>query len=403
MLWQRQGPGSARQAPPVRHARRRRAVSRPALSRPHAFTSLLVALLIPLLGFTWLAGEKQVSVMVNGEVRQVRTYAATVDELLDRLGVERGPEDQIVPAAGTALSDGMVVELVHARPITLLVGDVERRVMVTALDVNEVLRELGTEVGRRDIVRPSRLARVVPGMVVEVRRPVAIQVLADGRSHDVITDARTVAGVLERLNIALGPEDRVLPGLDAAPVADGRIVVQRITRATETRVEAIDFATVKRRNPDLPKGQERVVEPGKKGLREVTEEVVRADGKVESRRALSERVVRAPVDRVVEVGTKTVERTSPRPANTSGRTPNTQEGKASWYDHPGNDPMTAAHRTLPFGTMVTVTNLANGKTVTVRINDRGPFVEGRIIDLNREAFQRIAPTSAGVLRVRITW
>ncbi|HWH32149.1 MAG TPA: septal ring lytic transglycosylase RlpA family protein [Egibacteraceae bacterium] len=378
-------------------------MSRPALSRPHAFTSLLVALLIPLLGFTWLAGEKQVSVMVNGEVRQVRTYAATVDELLDRLGVERGPEDQIVPAAGTALSDGMVVELVHARPITLLVGDVERRVMVTALDVNEVLRELGTEVGRRDIVRPSRLARVVPGMVVEVRRPVAIQVLADGRSHDVITDARTVAGVLERLNIALGPEDRVLPGLDAAPVADGRIVVQRITRATETRVEAIDFATVKRRNPDLPKGQERVVEPGKKGLREVTEEVVRADGKVESRRALSERVVRAPVDRVVEVGTKTVERTSPRPANTSGRTPNTQEGKASWYDHPGNDPMTAAHRTLPFGTMVTVTNLANGKTVTVRINDRGPFVEGRIIDLNREAFQRIAPTSAGVLRVRITW
>lgn len=362
-----------------------------------------MALLIPLLGFTWLAGEKQVSLMVDGEVRTVRTYASTVGELLTRAGVELGEADQLHPEAETALSDGMVVELVHARPITLLVGDVERRVMVTALDVNEVLRELGTEVGRRDIVRPSRLARVVPGMVVEVRRPVAIQIVADGQVRDVITDARTVAGVLEGLGIALGPEDRVLPGLDAPPLADGQIIVTRVTRTTETRSLAIDFSTVKRRNPDLPKGSERVVEPGKKGLREVTEEVVRADGQVESRRALSERIVREPVDRVVEVGTKEAAPAAPRPATTSAGRGNVQEGKASWYDHPGSDPMTAAHRTLPFGTMVTVTNLANGKSVTVRINDRGPFVEGRIIDLNRPAFQKIAPTSAGVLRVRINW
>lgn len=402
MLWQRQGPGTAPKVPPVRHARPRRGVRARAPMRPHAFTSVLVALLIPLLGFTWLAGEKQVSLMVDGEVRTVRTHASTVGDLLDRAAVALGEHDQIEPAADTPLADGMVVELVHARPITLLVGDVERQVMVTALDVNEVLRELGTEVGRRDIVRPSRLARVVPGMVVEVRRPIAIQIVADGQVRDVITDARTVAGVLERLGIALGPEDRVTPGLEAAPVADGHIIVQRITRQTETRTEAIEFKVVKRRNPDLPKGQERVMEPGRNGLREVTEEVVRADGKVESRRALSERIVRKPVDRVVEVGTKSVASSSPRPANTSVRG-SVQEGKASWYDHPGDDPMTAAHRTLPFGTMVTVTNLANGKSVTVRINDRGPFVEGRIIDLNRGAFQRIAPTSAGVLRVRITW
>lgn len=403
MLWQRQGPGSAPKAPPVRHAHAGGGAPGRTLSRPHTFASLLVALLIPLLGFTWLAGEKQVSLMVNGEVRTVRTYASTVGDLLNRSGVALGEKDQIHPAPETALSDGMVVELIHARPITLLVGDVERRVLVTALDVNDVLRELGTEVGRRDIVRPSRLARVVPGMVVEVRRPVALQIVADGKVRDVITDARTVAGVLERLGIGLGPEDRVVPGLDAAPVAGGQIIVQRITRTTETRSLAIDFKTVKKRNPDLPKGTERVAEPGKKGLREVTEEVVRADGKVESRRALSERIVRPPVDRVVEVGTQNVERTAPRPANTTAGRGNVQEGKASWYDHPGQDPMTAAHRTLPFGTMVTVTNLANGKSVTVRINDRGPFVEGRIIDLNRGAFQRIAPTSAGVLRVRITW
>jgi peptidoglycan lytic transglycosylase len=59
--------------------------------------------------------------------------------------------------------------------------------------------------------------------------------------------------------------------------------------------------------------------------------------------------------------------------------------------------LTAAHRTLPFNTMVRVTNLANGKSVTVRINDRGPFVSGRCLDLARGAFTKIASTNAGVI------
>ena len=63
--------------------------------------------------------------------------------------------------------------------------------------------------------------------------------------------------------------------------------------------------------------------------------------------------------------------------------------------------LTAAHRTLPFGTKVRVTNTRNGKSVVVRINDRGPFVRGRIIDLSKAAFERIGTTRSGVIRVRL--
>jgi len=63
--------------------------------------------------------------------------------------------------------------------------------------------------------------------------------------------------------------------------------------------------------------------------------------------------------------------------------------------------LTAAHRRLPFGTLVKVTNLKNGKSVTVKINDRGPFVKGRIIDLTQTAFRRIGPIEAGLLDIRI--
>lgn len=63
--------------------------------------------------------------------------------------------------------------------------------------------------------------------------------------------------------------------------------------------------------------------------------------------------------------------------------------------------LTAAHKQLPFGTRVRVVNTSNGRSVVVRVNDRGPFVKGRIIDLSRSAFTTIASTNAGVIPVRI--
>lgn len=85
-------------------------------------------------------------------------------------------------------------------------------------------------------------------------------------------------------------------------------------------------------------------------------------------------------------------------------------GKASFYwqghktangerFHPGG--LTAAHRTLPFGTRVRVTNLRNGRSVLVRINDRGPFIKGRNIDLSRGAATVIGMLNQGVAPVRL--
>ena len=90
-----------------------------------------------------------------------------------------------------------------------------------------------------------------------------------------------------------------------------------------------------------------------------------------------------------------------------------ETGLASWYGHPYHgrpsasgeiydmETLTAAHRTLPFGTLVRVTNLANEKTVEVRINDRGPFVDGRVIDLSHAAARTIDLIGPGVARVRL--
>jgi rare lipoprotein A len=105
--------------------------------------------------------------------------------------------------------------------------------------------------------------------------------------------------------------------------------------------------------------------------------------------------------------------TGPKPTDPIYTTVSTQTGIASYYYgrwigrktangeiYRASD-VTAAHRTLPFNTMVRVTNQRNGKSVIVRINNRGPYIRGRIIDLSLEAARTIDMTKAGIVPVKV--
>src|SRR5439155_26031942 len=105
--------------------------------------------------------------------------------------------------------------------------------------------------------------------------------------------------------------------------------------------------------------------------------------------------------------------TVPAPPSPSACIRSTETGMASWYGPPYHgrasasggiydmDELTAAHRTLPFETWVEVTNLSNRKRVEVRITDRGPFVDGRVIDLSRAAAEAIDIVRTGTAQVRV--
>ncbi len=117
---------------------------------------------------------------------------------------------------------------------------------------------------------------------------------------------------------------------------------------------------------------------------------------------------------------ETTARTSPRPSGSPGVTKREQmprtylgEGLASFYG-PGlhgrptasgerfnQNALTAAHRKLRFGSCLRVVNMENGKQVEVRVNDRGPFIEGRIIDLSKAAAAKLDMLDKGVARVRL--
>jgi len=102
-----------------------------------------------------------------------------------------------------------------------------------------------------------------------------------------------------------------------------------------------------------------------------------------------------------------------QPTTRPHKGPYVETGTASWYGQPFHGrktasgerynmrKMTAAHKTLPFGAMVKVTDLETGRSIKVRITDRGPYAKGRIIDLSRKAAKKLGMYERGVTRVRI--
>ena len=94
----------------------------------------------------------------------------------------------------------------------------------------------------------------------------------------------------------------------------------------------------------------------------------------------------------------------------AAETPDSSYGLASFYGHDSQTAsgekfnageLTAAHRTLPFGTRMRVTNVATGRSVTVRVNDRGPYVPGRIVDVSYSAAESLGIVGRGVAKVKL--
>lgn len=348
------------------------------------------------LAWTVIAVGSDVTIEVDGRRIAANTPAGTVAEVLDDAGITVGTLDLVEPRLDQAVTDGTEIRIVRAVPVVLRVeGWGADRMRVPARTVGEVVRAAGlAPIGRLSIT-PGPDTPLSPGTVIRVRVPISVTVVADGEERTVTADAPTVGAFLDLAGVTIGADDEVEPVIGTSPHDGMRVEVRRVALSEIVEEVPIPFSEDRRETDELVRGETRVVQEGQEGLRLETWRVRSVDGSETSREKISEEVVREPQPRIVEVGTR-----DPQPCCASDG--NTQTGGASWYDSP-HGTYTAAHRTLPIGTVVTVTNLANGASVRVRIADRGPFVEGRVIDLDRVAFGEIASLSTGVIRVRLTW
>lgn len=252
--------------------------------------------------------------------------------------------------------------------------------------VASLLEERNIDIGSHDEIIPEIGRKLYPGAVIEIRRAVKVQIEADGEKINGYALGRTVRDALEENGVELGRLDKTLPDPNSPLQNDTTIVVTRINVEEVTKEESIDFKVTAKNDSKLGWREKKIETPGEKGIKEVKYKITYHNGKEISRVILEKTVTKEPINQIEVQGTYV-------------KTGKAQKGQGTWYSYQGG--LYAASLSIPRGGYAKVTNTANGKSVIVQINDSGPYGKGRIIDLDKVAFSKIASIGAGVIGVKV--
>lgn len=364
-----------------------------------------------------------VTFSVDGVSQQAKVKPGTVKQALAQRGITVGPHDDVQPSLDSEIHDGQVITVNYGRRVVVTIDGKKVVRWTTAKNVAEVLAQLNQS-DPGNLVSVSRSLDISrAGLSFSMQTAKDVTVTIGGKTQK-ITAVGTVADALKAAKVEVDSSDAVNPGL-GTPLSDGmKITLTMVDQKSQKRRVAVPFSTKKVEDSSLPKGEIKVITKGVNGINEETWTVVFKDGKKVSEKKVSSKVVNAPVTQVVKVGTKTASSSSPstRSSSASHRSTASQssdpvtsgttclastygegDGTAGGPTASGEtfDPsaFTAASKTLPLGSTIRVTNVSNGRTVTVRINDRGPYVGGRCLDLSTAAMNAIAP-GQGLVTVR---
>jgi resuscitation-promoting factor RpfB len=262
--------------------------------------------------------DKTVTVSVDGEKQEVRSFARTVDDVLDSADIDYRSRDDVVPAPEEAVSDGDTVTVRYARRLTLTLDGEQREVWVTAKNVDEALQQLGVraEGAYLSISRNRAIPR--SGLALEIRLPKSVTIIADGGQRSLSTTAVTVGDALAEAGIGIGAADTVAPAASERLVNGATLTVTRIRTEREERTVELPYQTTRNDDASLAAGTERVTQRGRVGLKTQVLDVVYANGERASETLVSEATTREPVSQVVAVGTA--------PASAGGSVPTTSDG-----------------------------------------------------------------------------
>lgn len=252
--------------------------------------------------------------------------------------------------------------------------------------VEDFLGNQKIPLGENDQIFPGLDRKIYPNSRITIRRAKKISIAVDGKEVKGNTLQNDIYSAIWENKIALGEDDIVFPkGL--SPVSSGvKIEITRVKIEEQIIKKSIDFKTVSGEDDKLSWRTKKVKQKGQKGIEEIKYKVVSHNGKEISRKILERKITQEPVTEIIVQGTYV-------------KLGKSHSGQGTWYAFRGG--MFAANPWLPMGSYVKVTNKENGKSVIVQINDRGPFGKGRIIDLDKVAFAKIAPLGAGVIDVKM--
>lgn len=258
--------------------------------------------------------------------------------------------------------------------------------LTTALTVEEFLDNKKITLNEKDLVFPDKSTVIYPGSIIEIQRAKKLIVSIDKGKREIYGFKNTIGEIIIETNLDVKEEDIIKPERKTVAYNNEEIKVIRVEIKEEIIKKDIDFKTIEKEDDKLSWRTKKVEIEGEKGIKEIRYEVAYHDGKEISRKIKDTIITKEPTNKIIIQGTYV-------------KLGKSHTGLASWYAHTGT--LAAANPWLPMGSYVKVTNKDNGKSVIVKINDRGPFGPNRIIDLDKVAFEKIASLGQGVANIKM--
>ncbi len=402
----------------------------------------------------------EVDVSVYGKSSTVRTFSGTVGDVLEAQGVDIKPTDKVTPSVATPVDESTAITVVQQRPVTVTIDGTQHTFMTSGTSVADALQGFEFDASTATVSPAPTTQLSAQGTAITVTTMKDLTVSGQNGSATFRVTEPTL-GEAAAAHLSDYQEGDAFYDASNQPVAADTAVtsgmsvrIERVRYSETTSTQEIDYKTVTEDDANADKGTTTTKTEGVTGSKDVVTRTKTVDGKPVEETVVSENVTKQPQDKVVLEGTKEA---APEPApaasessskgsgssssdssssaatgsgsssssssSRSSSSSSTDQGgtasgdtttcKASFYGRGdgtdggptasgetfNSEAMTAAHKSLPLGTRIRVTNTANGQSVVVRINDRGPYVSGRCLDLSAGAFDAIGDTGAGTMTV----
>ncbi len=275
--------------------------------------------------------------ILDGEtILRVNTSERVPLVILADAGIVTGAKDRvIVNGVPHALDQPITVggavhlQLRRAVPFTLVTPLGEQGIYSSAVTVGEALSEEGALLGKNDHVNPPLDFPLIDSIIVTYAPARDLFVTVDGHAMRIRSAAGTVGGALAEAGIPLTGLDISRPAENEALPADGQIQVTRVRESISIELEPIPFSTETRESPDIPFGQDEIIQPGVEGVAMVRTRIRYENGAEVSREVESEGVLREPQTRIVANGSKIV--LSPLGGGSPQEYWHATEMYATWY------------------------------------------------------------------------
>ncbi|AIS51319.1 3D domain-containing protein [Thermoanaerobacter kivui] len=185
------------------------------------------------------------------------------------------------------------------------IQDDNRKIVVTTLKytVKDLLEEKNIKLRKEDVVSPSLDAVLKNGMKVTIKRAVPVTLCVDGKTKEIYTAASNIKDVLTQNGITLGPKDKVNMALDTSVFKYMYIDVTKVTEKIITQEVDIPYQTETVKNDNMERGQVKVVQQGEMGKKQVVMKITYENGKEVARNVIEEKIIKNPINKMVQVGT----------------------------------------------------------------------------------------------------